>query len=134
MKTITIENAKRLTELGIRSTTSHFIYMDCGGMGYLRPRDTTSVNPCDKLFPAFTACELGDMLPPRIKDGQDECILCCTKFRSGRYNTGYGYMNETAPNMLGKEFVKDTEADSRATLLIWLLETGHITAAEVNAK
>jgi hypothetical protein len=125
MKTISLENAKRLQELGLTSTESHFFYMVCGGMNYLRPRATTRVNPCDVLIPSYTADEIGNMLPEKhIKDGVER-DLHMWWFGGWRC----GYLNE-AEIMLYEE--GDTMADAMALMLVYLLENKYINAAGLN--
>lgn len=93
------------------------------------------------LVPAFTVAELGVMLP----DGEQIGSAQIKSFRVIATQQSYGNIWECwAENPRNKNYYEDlpliaggtgnTEAESRAELLIHLLESGKITAAEVNAR
>lgn len=121
-----IEPSMRLAELGIRSHTSLYFYMSCGGMNYLRPRATTSVNPCDTLYPALTVAELGEMLPAG------------TTIHKSPLNIGWSVALATRC-FNHCVFERHDErslsmADAMSSMLIWLLENGHVTAEQINGE
>lgn len=90
---------------------------------------------------AFTVAELGEMLPAIIKLGNSGKLsdYCCVEFQ--KYSTGnrWGVMytedNETIANNKGDqvEEYENTEADARAKMLIYLIESDIITASDLSS-
>jgi hypothetical protein len=96
--------------------------------------------------PAFTAAEIGVMLPCRVWVGDDMYQLSLMKSdetwhkKQSRTNTSFHYEydfvnKENQIEVLGGVQVGNiNEAVSRAEILIWLLENKHTTAEEVNSR
>ena len=88
----------------------------------------------DKTTSVFTAPELGAMLPPEIngyyleqwryvKDGKEQFVISY----KGRKSTGYATLGE-------KPAFGKTEAQARASYLIWLLENKFIDVNTINIR
>lgn len=88
----------------------------------------------DKTISVFTAPELGAMLPPEIngyyleqwryvKDGKEQFVISY----KGRKSTGYATLGE-------KPTFGKTEAQARASYLIWLLENKFIDVNTINIR
>lgn len=88
----------------------------------------------DKTTSVFTAPELGAMLPPEIngyyleqwryeKDGKEQFVISY----KGRKSTGYATLGE-------KPTFGKTEAQARASFLIWLLENKFIDVETINIR
>jgi len=127
-----LELSKRLEELGVKQE-SLFYWWVCEEKAH------TYIN-CPDLIPkiidckpknlsgysAFTASELGAMLPSIIPTEtptkQDLKIDIC-KDINNRWLTAYFYNFNLPPKVI---IIGDTEADSRAKMLIYLIENGLI--------
>lgn len=107
-----LESAKRLKELGVPQG-SFFYWHD--GTTIIYPDYQPNMN---RSISAFTAGELGEMLPCFIyKNGSG--YLACTKHPNS-YKISYG---------IGEEWIQkeaETEAEARAKALIYLLENSII--------
>jgi hypothetical protein len=114
--------SKKLAELGVRSVDSLFFYMDCGGMNYLRYRDTTNVNPLDTLYPAYTVAELGEMFSLSSMIGDDEMNLLLA------FDIATGNHFQSITQAI--ELMRDP--DKLALMLIYLIEHGRVTVEEIN--
>lgn len=119
MKTCSKESGARLVELGVEKE-SHFRWLVRGEPNWKVPFLTCKTDWAYNydFVPAFTACELGEMLPEyfnvfRCEDGMCEC-----------------HSNNVLHDV--EHTYADTEAEARALMLIWLLENGHIKKEEVN--
>jgi len=107
-KVISIENAKKLQELGVKADSRDYY---CGAKPALLPEAMTlgGIFP----MPAYSVGEVGEMLPPlcgTMFDGTDWCCLDAESVVS---------------------VYSDNEADARAQMLIWLIENGHVKAEEL---
>lgn len=118
-----IEPSMRLVELGVKSHTSLYFYMSCGGMNYLRPRATTAVNPCDTLYPAYTVAELGEMFATIEEDALDSYMDDVKEPHLSADHTGRSLL-----------LLFSTNPDFLCSMLIWLLENGHVTAEQINGE
>lgn len=124
----TLEQAKKLKELGVVGETEYYFRGD-KIWHFNEVTDWTnqeqlyelieSGDEADNIVPVFTVAELGVMLPretytflPR-NDINWECL-----------NNDYGLTIRTY----------ETEAEARAEMLIYLLESGLTTAKEVNQR
>jgi hypothetical protein len=112
----TIEQAKRLAELGVDQTQSIVIWHvhELGAMAFFR------VSQTGPQYSAFTVAELGVMLPA----GYDtmctyEGWRCYDCDGQDIYEVSYGYRYE---------------AECRAAAIIFLLENGKLKAEEVNER
>jgi hypothetical protein len=139
---VTILYAKRLKELGMSQDSlfswfgdEEFRLRDNGSSAeysqWLWLAETKPVNNQDAdwradvsctnpIAAAFTVAELGVMLPP----GYD--TMYCT-------NDGWRGFDLDGQDMCDSKTF-DTEAEARAAMLIYLLETNIITPAEVNVR
>jgi hypothetical protein len=118
---ITVEQAKRLEQLGItcESPAYHWIY-DSSMKWVLHPLGYYYLeNEGIEYFPAYTVAELGMMLP--------------TAHDSMRLHEGWRVYNEDGHDGTGKDEVFRTEAEARGALLIYLLENNIITPEQCNA-
>ena len=102
-----------LKQLGITSFQAPLFWQE----GKLIP--IKKVDLSEPFCPAFTCAELGEMLPSEImterEPGLEYRIWVC----SDEMNYEVAFPNHT-------------EAAAKADMLIWLLEKGHLTAAEAN--
>lgn len=72
-------------------------------------------------YAAFTVAELGEMLPPEIKDKKFQRFVHGWKDTAGEYWIGYADSTlkfESRLLILGR-----TEADARAKMLVYLIES-----------
>ena len=119
-----LELAKRLKELNVKQE-SFFIWKQCINKQlacYQIPTVSThkNVDNDDEIIAsAFTASELGEMLPDRIKIEGDSLLswLVCEKLGDAYWVKYYRHMGDCTL----REYA-DTEADARAKMLIYLLE------------
>jgi hypothetical protein len=123
-----LQLSERLKELGAKQES---IFYHCyeekiiGGndlSGHEIRTDLLSVR-MDNLVSAFTASELGEMLPDDIKDEDDEKVY----FFQDKYNKCHrvGYVCEA--NEACSPFIEvkgETETNARAKMLIYLIENG----------
>lgn len=128
----TLEQAKRLSQLGIRQGLSIFFWDDYAGKVQLMmnstPNDGYVPDEENTCFSAFTVAELGVMLPQTIKF----CKTQKASIQLSRFNAFTIYYNRhsSGSNVCMQESYK--EAEARAAMLIHLLEEKYITAEEVN--
>lgn len=107
-----LELAKKLKELGVKQE-SDFYYTKFGLQ--FRPF------PDNREFSAFTVAELGEMLPQEIDDfeGDNQVWYALYSAKSPDYWSIY-YKNQD--RRFRKVINADTEANTRAKMLIYLLE------------
>jgi hypothetical protein len=151
---ITIEQAKRLKELGItgESAFSHFKAAShsgicLGDIGNLRHVWALTGNGYDRegveFIPAFTVAELGVMLPEwlnieekpyRITQWYNEPEVAA-EF-GGEYRISYRHFAKAPiPQEIPVDAMRgNTEAQTRAAMLIYLLEKASITPEEANTR
>ena len=117
-----LESGKRLQELGI-TIPAYFGW-------YVNGRDEYDLLPDDNLVsmacleykvPAYTVAELGEMMP----------VFCQT---SKRHDIKKRVWMIQAFNIQANHptVMADTEAEARALMLIWWLNSGRATAEEIN--
>lgn len=117
---ISLEQAKRLSQLGITQGLSAFFWDDYEGKQELRPNQSPeggySPGSCNTCFSAFTVAELGAM----IGKGTNAASLL--------YDAVQDQMNRSHSFtiVLGVQFV--------VNCVIGMLETGRLTPKEVNAR
>jgi hypothetical protein len=75
-------------------------------------------------YPAYTVAELGVLLPISVVVDGVYQIVSSDKWENG-YRTHIGGTGGKA------SFIYETEAESRAYALIWLIENGHIKAKDL---
>ena len=137
----TIEQAKKLKELGVEQKSLFFWYEDEKLGGVFRSVGMM-LNSTEYNYSAFTAAELGVMLPNTLPV-TDSSLVEHQKFYLLRqlfpcedcegYNTDYEAVTHDL-EYDGTFFSSkgETEAISRAAMLIYLIENNLITAEKVN--
>lgn len=126
-----LEQAKKLKELGIVQTETSYVWVSrYDGESFLTYYDAgDSVIP---QYSAFTVAELGVMLPREFRLPNEG--ICHLTF-SNRLDFGaFTRIKNWGTQTIIHTIEGDTEAQSRANMLIWLLESNHITATEVNNR
>jgi hypothetical protein len=127
---------KRLLELGI-TASSAFAWVD----GCEEPKRADGYDweqfpgyKDEYHAPAYTTAELGVMLPEKMPNGDvEEDYLMTYKMKDAYGEAGTQFF--ILPMILELEQQKfRTEAQTRAAMLIYLLEKKMITAEEVNAR
>lgn len=129
---VTLEQAKRLKELGVfENAFASWVFDPLNerwDLSKLNVEQLQLVNPDKEAYPAFTVAELGVMLPDLYISGyaSNKTATCC-------------HYKEADKQRNVKEVEKwqgkgNTEAEARAAMLIYLLENGHTTAEEVNQR
>lgn len=123
---VSLELAKKLKKLGV--TQQSLFYWFNGEIFF--EKDNLWISPFKKAgYSAFTASELGEMLPQEIErpnpnyEGKYGADPYKNELNFLSYNGGhpcytYGYDLEWGPDYLDE----DTEADARAKMLIYLIE------------
>lgn len=133
----TLEQAKRLKELGVEGESAFYWRFESGMRWRLAPRGY--FDPEEEgveTYSAFTVAELGVMLPHEIGQGPYTPLLhiVMPPTEETEFNWCAAYVEdsiyETGPLWRDGE----TEAQARSALLIHLLESGSITAEGVNDR
>jgi len=122
MKTISLENAKGLEELGVERVGYfyHLLYSEagnviCDGVGEANWREFPM------SVPAYTADEIGEML------AHSDTVLSVPIEGTKEYKC----YAENHVYSWGHCSYADTMADAMALMLIWLIENGHVKAEEL---
>jgi hypothetical protein len=134
-KVCSIENAKKLQELGVkvRGYLSWHEWSKMDGYfveeyDFIESCDCTNTPlvPCEKVATAYTVGELGELLPAVV----DDYTFAADKHASDKWTAGYF---ESTDSIYHGDLTAtaSTEADSRAKLLIKLIENGHVKAEEL---
>lgn len=114
---VSLELAKKLKELGLTRVSLYFWRLDL-----ISPTVDHSDNTFDvfakHLYPAYTASELGEMLPIKLGGPYREIIT--SHDGSGAWHCG-GY-DIISGGKWDPLLTATTEADARAKMLIYLLE------------
>jgi hypothetical protein len=132
IKTISLENAKKLAELGVKRG-SYFFHARCWYNGH--PAQHGVFGPCheddltayEEKTPAYTVCELGEMLPSEISLNNTRFFLEVCKI-DDRPTWGVDYRNHSRPQSLFREIKSGSMADAMALMLTWLIRQGHVKA------
>ena len=130
----TLENAKKLSEIGIIQGASLFFYNKDGSIQYNSHRSTGHYKDAEHCFSAFTVAELAVML------GDD----CSYSFDENKVNAQFSKSEKphwiaayTIGAFNGKEQwleFGDTMAEACARLLILLIEKGKRNPEECNKR
>lgn len=133
----TLEQAKRLNELGVVQGKSIFYY-DCGGgtcrLCFADKNEGDGYYEALSCYSAFTGAELGVMLPN--KHGHCETRSYYDDHIGGWFSD-YRVIKTDGPHIdwsLAAETEGDTEAEARAALVIHLIENKIITTEEINQR
>jgi hypothetical protein len=132
-----LDLAKKLHELGVKKDST-FVWKSYDGEYY--QVKFISFNLCldDELYPAYTASELGDMLPSslEVNDSSSSFLYCC-KHSDDNWTIEYRY-NRIINDGLVDEVTyvysnchEDTESNARATMIIYLIENGLISVTKL---
>jgi hypothetical protein len=134
---VSLELAKKLRQLGFKQNSyfhwcisgkpriEHFINMDKKRLGdHFKPEDVLEGKKADYFvyYSAYTVAELGEILPLHIEEDEFMAVRngFPLKWRIGYGNPDMGSFNYVATG--------DTEANSRANMLIYLKENGLLTS------
>jgi hypothetical protein len=91
----------------------------------------------DKVYPAYTVAELGEMLPGRIADGYFDHLYffgSSKKVITKGWEAYYQRLDEPYVPCLFVPTPGTTEAEARAAALIYLLENDWIDAEKLNSE
>ena len=133
----TMAQAKRLKELGI-IVPLHFFWWYTGlyenDMCQLISGFSSDKGPL--YFPAFTVAELGEMMPVNFSYQDRQCFVTSEKYPNSSHTKWicgiHTVWAHDKPVIAKKYCLGRTEADCRAALLIYLLETKVISTESVN--
>lgn len=128
---ITLEQAKKLKELGITSPSIMKWYNSSVGVVLLH--NVHGEQYLENEWYAFTVAELGVMLPDYFKENDQQFPF---KEYYSHTNKNMWKFNNFFTGYNSSKIVVDasTEAEARAVMLIYLLENKHIAAEECNAR
>lgn len=127
----TLEQAKRLKELGVKQE-GFLVWFKSGRIMVSTPDDCGHVVAAT----AFTVAELGQLLPGKFQYNDEECFVDSTKYCTDiTWLSGIHTVNAHGKPVIAlKYFPGQTEAQTRASMLIHLLEKNDVTAEEVNKR
>ncbi len=121
-----LEHAKHLDKLGVKQK-SIFYWIQAKTSEHVKAWGLAFVanifdekESFEHICSAFTVAELGAMLPNRIKIGKKRYFLTMDVDRSPYYED----LEHTCQIHYGIAYEKDTEANHRAKMLIYLIENG----------
>lgn len=132
----TLEQAKRLEELGIVQGVSLFFWDELLKKIVYNSHNKEGYKNAITCFSMFTVSELGVMLPNSIWQNQCNHSLITEKF-SKKWHINYVAESETTSwglNGLDDGYMLPTEAECRAAMLIYLLENKLVTAEDCNKR
>ncbi len=112
-----LEQSKKLIELGIDVNTAD-MYYDVNSYGIQGKPEVAVGTVWEKDIPAWSLTSLLELMPERIKIG-DELSFCLTSKKS---STGFSF----GYNLNGSTFVKDNPIDAAFEMVVWLLENKKI--------
>lgn len=149
----TVSQSKRLKELGIVQGKSERYWYTGDTGNNVDHLNITHANyaPDDLCHSAFDVAELGVMLPAEIdaefefpiewsnyKNGKHECCLELWKAETDNPGFGIAYRHFRNPNIqIPKQlnpFYFKNEAETRAQIIICLLENKLVTVEEINQR
>ena len=119
-----IEQSKKLIELGIPKNTADIWYQHIGYSitdGKEKPTYFPMVirdNISDDDIPAWSLFALLELMPERIKIGEELSFCLTSKKSSTGFSFGY--------NLNGSTFVKDNPLDAAFEIVCWLKENNKI--------
>ena len=122
---VTIEQAKKLKELGVTAEPLFWYVIDIDPitpLDIIQKWQHSNFDQCEK-YPAYTVAELGVMLP-------SETFTQRTGSEDSEYDN-WEWVDDGNGNANG---LYETEAEARASMLIYLLENNLTTPEEVNQR
>ena len=122
---VTIEQAKKLKELGVTAEPLFWYVIDIDPitpLDIIQKWQHSNFDQCEK-YPAYTVAELGVMLP-------SETFTQRTGSEDSEYDN-WEWVDDGNGNANG---LYETEAEARASMLIYLLENHLTTHKEVNKR
>jgi hypothetical protein len=148
----TIDQCKRLKELGIiqegqfswvysNSESNHELYFNkVVAIDLLAQANLDNklwqriIN--EGIFSAWSVAELGELLPDKFQYQLSECFVDSVKFcKEHRWIAGiHTVWAHNNPVVAKKYFPGNNEAQIRAEVLIYLIETHHITPEDCNKR
>jgi hypothetical protein len=131
----TLEQAKKLNKLGIAQGVSVFFHNIGEGKVQMNDHPFGAYFNAEYCFSAFSVAELGEMLPT----SSDNLLMYWSAYNDHQGNWMCDLYNlekwdglSMPPAVHNEE--GETEAEARAAMLIWILETGEMSAEEVNSR
>ena len=118
IKTCSKESGQRLVELGV-TKESYFYWTDFGEGDGVELYSIDRFEPDAEDTPAFTACELGEVLQKVQPHKVIEAVDALYNYE-GRLTERMGWIQFILIKLLA-------DPDLLCKVLIWLLENGHIT-------
>lgn len=123
-----LDLAKRLKELGVKQESYFYWREQYRTDGTHVGLVSGSFGVMGRAYAAFTAAELGELLPSRLYNTMDkehtEHQFVCEKWPNGQWNAAYVCL-KCKGNLT--KFQDENEADARAKMRIYLLENKLIT-------
>ena len=122
---VTIEQAKKLKELGVTAEPLFWYVIDIDPitpLDIIQKWQHSNFDQCEK-YPAYTVAELGVMMP-------SETFTQRTGSEDSEYDN-WEWVDDGNGNANG---LYETEAEARASMLIYLLENNLTTPEEVNQR
>jgi len=123
---VSLELAKKLKELGVKQESLFYWNTRHIWVSYYKHIKKAPVDFGDEIISAYTVAELGEMLPSDVTviETDEKCHFLAIE------TTGYGKLKKWYLSYGDRQYLEheaDTEADARASMLIYLLENKLIT-------
>lgn len=133
----TLEQAKRLKELGVEQVGAIFYHSHIWNVSW-QIRQARFADESFPYFAAFTVAELGLMLPKEFQYKGTKCYIQIWLQNAAGFSACINKIDWFDGQEIHPEIARHTnfksEAELRASMLIYMLETNLITAAEVNER
>lgn len=126
-----LELAKKLKDLGVKQESLFWYWEDADGISKgSRLEDHEPHNPKRgwNTYSAFTVAELGEMLPRTVGS---YILICAFNPDSSECAISYFMASNSTHHPEIKSQYGDTEADTRAKMLIYLLENNLVTPKDI---
>lgn len=128
----TLEQAKKLSQMGISQNSFLEHCKKVNRDWYIRNRPTIDTADFKETYAAYSVAELGMMLSTIEYEAWGFSILMCWySHTEEKWSAGLRNVRDEKYKYTGSA---ETEAESRAGLLIYLIENGFTTSVEVNEK
>lgn len=114
-----LEQSKKLIELGVDVNTADMIYLYNDIMDrYIEPAIIREFEFISNTLPAWSLSALLELMPERIKIGEELSFCLASKKSSTGFSFGY--------NLNGSTIVKDNPLDAAFEMICWLKENEKI--------